>query len=655
MMNTEAKKSLQRCRDCIGEKKTAVLYLIPLFVLLLASQSPIAFGQSWNLAAEQNLHQVPAWARVGKIRFGLWYGGILDLAKGVASGWDYYYPADPDMVEASSHWYDPETIEHLRTMNIDWVWVCWSNGYSIKQEEIQWAKLKTYIAACHSQGIHVTGYMSIGNMFWKEMFRDEPRSVNWLLKNEKGDPNLYIGSPNRYMADINNPEWQDYLKKRIDAGLAAGLDGLMYDNTLGIYDRETAERVAGMMLEHARKLKPDVLFCSNYNRTQLTYGRAQNMITTEDASVPGFYAADPMPGTGYTYKASGRPSFAKFGSSHVSANGQTGWLVNNAGLARYLMGVSQGWRPTIIEEGAWNGSNRMTSILPPDQYKLSIAESAAFGFGFEIQFLGAFQRDLYFHRPAAMRAAEAIGQYNGFFAKNESLFTGPESVARTALLCDDTDAALEMLSDLAGKNLIFDVLFSRTLSANQLEHYPMVALANTQRVSDASLTLLQAYVKNGGTLLIAGQSAREDDDGHKRFQPGFAGLVNTYCKDAGQAKCDFSLGKGKIIYSASGSNEAIHDALVSNAASQVLSVDGPGYVICNLIHQPQQKRTVLYVLNYSQTPAHDLKVRIRGSFSKAELVSPDQVSTQVKVTEAEAGFVQVAIPDLNIFDVVTLQ
>jgi hypothetical protein len=254
-----------------------------------------------------------------------------------------------------------------------------------------------------------------------------------------------------------------------------------------------------------------------------------------------------------------------------------------------------------------------------------------------------------------MRAAEAIGQYNGFFAKNESLFTGPESVAQTALLCDDTDAALEMLSDLAGKNLIFDVLFSRTLSANQLEHYPMVALANTQRVSDASLTLLQAYVKNGGTLLIAGQSAREDDDGHKRFQPGFAGLVNTYCKDAGQAKCDFSLGKGKIIYSASGSNEAIHDALASNAASQVLSVDGPGYVICNLIHQPQQKRTVLYVLNYSQTPAHDLKVRIRGSFSKAELVSPDQVSTQVKVTEAEAGFVQVAIPDLNIFDVVTLQ
>jgi hypothetical protein len=319
------------------------------------------------------------------------------------------------------------------------------------------------------------------------------------------------------------------------------------------------------------------------------------------------------------------------------------------------MGVSQGWRPTIIEEGAWNGANRLESILAPDQYKLSIAESAAFGFGFEIQFLGAFQRDLYFHRPEAMRAAEAIGQYNGFLAKNESLFTGPESTARIAFLCDDTGEALEMLNHLAGKNVIFDVIFTSTLSANQLEHYPMVALANTRRVSDRSLALLQTYVKNGGTLLIAGQSAIEDDDGQKRYQPGFAGLVNTNCKGAGQAQCDFSLGKGKIIYSASGSYEAIHDALASNAASQVLSVEGPGYVICNSLHQPRQDRTVLYVLNYSQTPVHDLKVRIRGSFSKAELFSPDQVSTLLRVTEAEAGFVRVAIPDLNTFDVVVLQ
>jgi hypothetical protein len=316
MTRTEATKSLQRCTDYFGEKRAALLHMIPLLVLL-AAQSQIAFGQSWNSEAEQDLHQVPAWARVGKIRFGLWYGGVLDLAKGVASAWNYYYPADPDMVEASSHWYDPETIEHLRTMNIDWVWVTWSNGYSIKQEEIQWEKLKTYIAACHSQGIHVTGYMSLGNIFWKEMFRDEPKSVNWVLKDEKGDPHLYGGSPHRFMADINNPEWQDYLKKRIDAALVAGVDGLMYDNTLPLYDRENAQRVIAMMLEHARRKKPDVLLCSNFHRGQFTYSRVQNMITTEDGSVPGFYDADPMRGTYGISKTSGHPSFAKFGSSRI--------------------------------------------------------------------------------------------------------------------------------------------------------------------------------------------------------------------------------------------------------------------------------------------------------------------------------------------------
>jgi hypothetical protein len=110
-----------------------------------------------------------------------------------------------------------------------------------------------------------------------------------------------------------------------------------------------------------------------------------------------------------------------------------------------------------------------------------------------------------------------------------------------------------------------------------------------------------------------------------------------------------------MLYSASGSNEAVHDALASRAESQVLSVEGPGYVICNLIHQPQQNRHVLYVLNYSLTPVHDLKVRIQGTFSKAELSSPDKVSTQVKMTPEGTRFVRVAIPDLDIFDVVVLR
>jgi hypothetical protein len=95
----------------------------------------------------------------------------------------------------------------------------------------------------------------------------------------------------------------------------------------------------------------------------------------------------------------------------VPVNGKTWRLVNNAGLARYLHGVAEGWRPVTIEEGAWNGGNRLEDLLTPRQYQLSIAESAAFGFGFEIQYLGRFQRDLYFRRPEAMRCRDAIGTF----------------------------------------------------------------------------------------------------------------------------------------------------------------------------------------------------------------------------------------------------
>lgn len=630
---------------CAGLLAAALLPLLP----------QVTVAQSWNPGREQNIHNIPSWARIGKIRFGLWYGGILDLAKGILSNWDFYYPSDPDMIEASCHWYDPQTVKYLRAMHIDWIWVTWSNGFSIPQEKIQWQKLRPFIADCHQQGIHVTAYMSISNIFRQEMFKDEPQSVNWVLKDANGRPREYGINSNRYMADINNPAWQNYLKKRIDAALAAGVDGLMYDNTLGFYGRETAQRLASMMLRYAQKKKPDVLFCSNYNRGQLTWARAQNMITTEDGSEAGLYETDPLPGTPYTYNADGRRSFAKFGSYGVSINGRESWLVNNAGLARYLMGISGGWRPIIIEEGAWNGANRMTAILPPHQYKLAIAESASFGFGFEIQFLGAFQRDLYFRRPQAMRSAEAIGQYNNFLAKNENLFTGPDSRAQIAMLCDDTDNEIGLLNYLAGQNLIFDVLFSRTLSADQLAHYRMVVLANTYRLSDQSIALVRAYVRSGGTLLILGKSATENENGEKRARPGFADLLDEKCGKLGQRVCHMVLGRGSVFYSTHNTNEDIYSCILPRIKNQTVYVQGPPYVICNLVRQPQQNRSVLYLLNYSKWPVRGLQVRIQGSYSNVELFSPDKVSTQVQMRPERPGHVEVMVPELKIYDVLTLE
>src|SRR5579872_6494381 len=250
-------------------KKHCLTYILGaglLAAMILPLLPQVTVAQSWDPEKEQSIHNIPSWARIGKIRFGLWYGGILDLGKGILTDWDFYYPPDPDMMEASCHWYDPQTIDYLQAMHIDWIWVTWSNGFSIKQEQIQWQRLRPFIAECHRRGIHVTAYMSIGNMFWREMFKDEPRSVNWALKNREGKFQLYGTSPSRYMADINNPEWQNYLKKRIDAAVAADVDGLEYDNTLGFYGRQSAERVAGMMLRYAQQRKSNILFCSNYNR-----------------------------------------------------------------------------------------------------------------------------------------------------------------------------------------------------------------------------------------------------------------------------------------------------------------------------------------------------------------------------------------------------
>jgi hypothetical protein len=48
-----------------------------------------------------------------------------------------------------------------------------------------------------------------------------------------------MGRITRYMADLKNPQWRAYLRRRIDLALDAGADGVMYDNNFSDHLLET--------------------------------------------------------------------------------------------------------------------------------------------------------------------------------------------------------------------------------------------------------------------------------------------------------------------------------------------------------------------------------------------------------------------------------
>ena len=372
---------------------------------------------------------VPEWARTGRFRAARWDGGPIEAEKGRLSDWPHYTDADErGVMRATRAWYEPRTIEFLKTAHINWAWVTWSVGFSHETERPQWEQLRDYIAACHGKGIRVAAYLSIGNMFWKDMFDRVPESKEWVEKLADGSPRFYK-PPNRYMARIDGQPWREYVRARVQAALAAGADSFWIDNTFAYHGAANVQGFLDLVYAEAMAAGCPVVVMSNYNRAIYTWARMQNGVSTEDGREPGYWP------------------------------GESAALVTNAGLLRYHRGVSQGWRPVSVEYGGRHTGERFTTPMEPRQWQLSLAECAAFQASLQPFFEGLFLRDLYAGEPAALEGLKAIGGYNRFFAEHEAWYRDAVPAARLAVAAENDDRIVAGLNALAARNVQFDVLF----------------------------------------------------------------------------------------------------------------------------------------------------------------------------------------------------
>lgn len=415
-------------------------------------------------------YAVPEWARTGNFSFARWDGGPIEASKGALSGWPGFVVPDPQVIYAATNLYDPATIELLARAHVSWIWVTWSVGFSNQTEAAQQALLRKYIEECHRRGIHVTAYMSIGNIFWEDMFANVPESRGWLLK-INGQPVPYgtadygaVGQVTRYLADLSLAAWQEYTLARVIAAVDAGADAIMFDNNPSFYSRQLLEQFTARALFEARKKNPQVLLSSNYGRDMLIAARTENALTSEQGMEPGIFAAPGPP-----------PDRWNSPLHYVSVS--AGLLVFNAGLLRTLWAVSQGVRPVAVEYGSRYSGDRFLNTLPPAHQKLALAECAAFHAANEQYHESATLRALFFGEATAIENWDAVAQYNTFLQNYAQFYQQPISVAGMAVIVDPAVTDIAFLDQLAARNLIYDVVFEQDANPQDLERYRIVVAA----------------------------------------------------------------------------------------------------------------------------------------------------------------------------------
>ena len=452
--------------------------------LLLCSAQPFQPAPKLYRAKPED---VPPWAEQGNFRFIRLDGGQIERWKAERTWWGDKFSAEEK--DVLTHIYDrdfEQMLGLLKQAEFNWIWVTWSNGWSLKDEQENQENLKKVVARCHENGIHVSAYLSASNMFWKSAYRDDQETKKYGLW-KHGIPMFYAGptmtnlqiSWNRRLADAREPGWRAYLLKKAEMAVDAGVDAIAWDNMIGHGDglAQLLDDTQRMAERNARETgRPKVMVYANVHISSDRFwmNDINEAIWEEDGKdTPGVW------------------------------NGH--WQVDNARKIKFLSGEKQLWQPLKYENDLYHCGPRERCIPSPADQKLSIAEAYAFGASTSRNIEGRFLGALIKGEPSAQKSWTAIAQYNHFMVEHQELYHQAEPAARIALLSAEPD------NPLANEFLKQSVFFETKVLAHLDKGFPLdrfkvlVMPAGLPKLSAEQKARLDAFTAGGGVIIRAGK------------------------------------------------------------------------------------------------------------------------------------------------------
>jgi hypothetical protein len=457
---------------------------------LVAGSLLLSSARSFQLAPKlyrAKAEDVPPWAEQGNFRFIRLDGGQIESWKADRTWWGKEFSADEK--DVLTHIYDrdfEQMLGLLKQAEFNWIWVTWSSGWSVRDEEENRENLKKVIARCHENDIRVSAYLSASNMFATSAFRDDPETKKYSLWMH-GIPYFYIHqtkhwlhiSWKRRLADARKPGWRAYLLKKAELAVDAGVDAIVWDNMIGYNDglAQLLDDTQRMAERKARETgRPKVMVYANIHIPPGRFGMndSDEVIWEEDGKdTPGVWGRN--------------------------------WQVDNARKIKFLSGEKQPWQPLKYENDLYHCGPRERCIPSPAEQKLSIAEAYAFGAATSRNIEGRFLSALIKGEPEAQEAWTAIAQYNHFLVEHRELYQQTEPAARIALISAE---AHNLLADGFVKQSVFfeTKVLSHLDKGVPLDRFKVLVMpADLPKLSAEQKARLHAFTARGGVIISAGK------------------------------------------------------------------------------------------------------------------------------------------------------
>ena len=483
------------------------------------------------------------------------------------------------------------------------------------KNSIEFQRTKTFIERCHENGIHVTAFNSLGNISLREKMMN-PGLERWIARDEYGALRWRGEAGSNYAADLKNLDYrQNDLLVQTENQIDLGVDELYFDWAIGgtgdILDFFTEVR------ELARRKDKNVAIFGNCKGNILA-DEACDLTKSEGTTEAGVWNGKWVHNIAQArfYYASGdgvKPYESKYEGADPG--------VANPGAMDVREGMKRGWRKPIAEASAF-------------QSHFAIAESG------DKMRQGWIMKD----NPLAMQIWGEICGYFNFLADHQDLYTEVKTVSKLGVLSPPQIPSFEvtlkrdiLYNTLAENNIMYEVVLLPRLSSDLLAHYQALLIPNIPWIENDQLEILKTFKMRGGKIYTIGS------DKPLREMADIVSPPSIFITlEQGQGKKEFL------------------DNIKKVEGEPILSVSGVRYIAANTVRKAGTERIILHFVNYDK-PVRNVQVSINldgivqaVDKNSIRLLSPDQEPTEVKNLSVKGNQVSFTIPDLDVYDVVTI-
>ena len=134
---------------------------------------------------------------------------------------------------------DPDNIRRMAAAGVKWGLIFFDKGFGLEYEKAHIEQTRQAADLMHQLGMRVNLYVG-GTMFTEMFYRELPEAQNWEQRNQWGQWISYGLQTYRHYACPNEPAWCDYLRRVLKIGVVdLRADEISFDNNMLMAEPES--------------------------------------------------------------------------------------------------------------------------------------------------------------------------------------------------------------------------------------------------------------------------------------------------------------------------------------------------------------------------------------------------------------------------------